>query len=181
MGHRRVIVLTVIALLAGLSGYYISGRLFGQTGQLASTPSESVIGAPRPDYQLGDSNGEFVSANEFDGQVVLVNFWATWCKPCREEMPMLSSLQHDYMGRGLQIVGIALDDVQSAREFALEIGVQYPILVGSTDVMVTVHQYGNRTGTLPYSVLIDRQGIIRWSHLGVLERDMLVEKIAEFL
>ncbi len=193
MGRRQVIILLVIAFIAGTAGYYLSQRLFGQvpnqssaqpsyqSGQMGSGTTDSIIGTHRADYRHGDSDGNVVTADEFDGQIVLVNFWATWCKPCREEMPMLSGLQLEYATRGLQIVGIALDDVERARQFALEAGVEYPILVGSTDVMVTIHNYGNRSGTLPYSVLIDRQGTVRWSHLGPLERATLMEKIAEIL
>jgi len=122
-----------------------------------------------------------VSASDFDGSVVLVNFWATWCKPCREEMPMLVELHAEFGDADLQVVGIALDDVQQARDFAAELGVNYPILVGSTDVMAVVRLYGNLSGVLPYSVLIDRAGTIRWAHLGVLEKTDLAGRIRELL
>jgi peroxiredoxin len=78
-------------------------------------------------------------------------------------------------------VGIALDDVEQARDFAAELGIDYPILVGSTDVMTAVTQYGNRSGILPYSVLLDRQGIIRWIYLGELKENELREQISRLL
>jgi thiol-disulfide isomerase/thioredoxin len=114
------------------------------------------------------------SASDFDGRVVLINFWATWCVPCRAEMPMLSDLHQDYQGQGLQVVGIAMDDVQQARDFVMELGIAYPVLVGMADVMATGRVYGNRSGLLPYSVLVDRSGVVRWTHLGELsEADLL--------
>ena len=130
---------------------------------------------------LGSSSGEQVSASSFDGSVTLINFWATWCKPCREEMPMLLGLYKSYAPAGLQVVGVAIDDVQQARDFAAELGVDYTILVGSTDVMVMAQSYGNLSGVLPYSVLIDRAGIVRWTHLGGLKEKELTRRIEELL
>jgi thiol-disulfide isomerase/thioredoxin len=189
MQARHVILLLSIALLASMGGALAYRLVFLQQplpGQqvLASEPveaQEGVIGTPRPDYTLGSGSGERISAADFDGQVILVNFWATWCKPCREEMPMLVGLHHAYRGKSFQVIGIALDDVQQAREFAAELGVDYPILVGSTDVMAVVRLYGNLSGVLPYSVLVDREGIIRWTHLGELKDEELHKQIDALL
>jgi peroxiredoxin len=188
MGRKPIIILFAVALVAGSAGYQLSGRLFSETSDITAGPPQGVstsvapvVGEHRPDYRLGSSTGQFVSAGDFDGQVVLVNFWATWCKPCREEMPMLSSLQEEFAERGLTVVGIALDDVEQARQYAASLAIEYPILVGSGDVMVTLRKYGNLAGTLPYSVLIDRQGIVRWAFLGPLERQSLQEQINPLL
>jgi len=182
---RHVILLLSIALLASIGGALAYRLTFLQKpvqGQqaLAGEPAEGeqgVVGARRPDYTLGSGSGERVSARDFDGQVVLVNFWATWCKPCREEMPMLVDLNDSLRERPFRVVGIALDDVQQARDFADGLGVDYPILVGSTDVMAVIRLYGNLSGVLPYSVLVDRDGVIRWTHLGALEKGELQRQI----
>jgi peroxiredoxin len=142
---------------------------------------QSLLGQRRPDYTLGSVDGSRVSASDFDGKVVLVNFWATWCAPCREEMPMLMALRESRRAEGLEVVGIAMDDVQQARDFVDELGIEYPNLVGSTDVMATMRLYGNASGTLPYSVLIDRAGFVRWSLLGVLEQPSLEREIGALL
>lgn len=178
---RRVAILFLLAGLLGGGG----GWMFRQTfladaelapGPLPASPAE-LLGQPRPDFTLGGIGGEWVSAADFDGQILLVNFWATWCVPCRAEMPMLDQLHRQFSGLGLTVLGIAMDDVQQARDFALELGISYPVLVGMADVMATGRVYGNRAGLLPYSVLIDRDGIVRWSHLGELSRDALEEQI----
>ena len=184
-----MILLLSIALLASMGGALAYRLVFLQQPfpaqhARASEPLETnkgVLGSHRPDYTLGSSSGERISAADFDGQVVLVNFWATWCKPCREEMPMLVGLHHAYQDKPFQVLGIALDDVQQAREFAAELGVDYPILVGSTDVMGVVRLYGNLSGVLPYSVLVDREGIIRWTHLGELKDEELRRQIDALL
>jgi thiol-disulfide isomerase/thioredoxin len=116
--------------------------------------------------------------DRFDGQVLLVNFWATWCAPCVEEMPMLSQFQRDYAGQGVVVVGIALDDPRRAQEFARELEVDYPLLFGLADAMVVGRSYGNRTGMLPYSVLVDAAGVIRWARLGILDRGELEAQLS---
>jgi peroxiredoxin len=96
-------------------------------------------------------------------------------------MPMLSELHGEYAGQGLRVLGIALDDVQPARDFVTELGIAYPVLVGMADVMATSRAYGNRAGLLPYSVLIDRDGVVRWSRLGELTRTELLEQAGPLL
>jgi thiol-disulfide isomerase/thioredoxin len=118
-----------------------------------------------------------VSAADFDGRVLLLNFWATWCAPCVREMPMLDEIQQAYADRGLSVVGVALDDVARARSFADELGIGYTILLGAGDALATGLAYGNRAGLLPYSVLVDRDGVVRWTQLGELKRPDLVEQI----
>lgn len=181
-------ILLLLVAATAMAGGYFSYRAFtavepprAESPPPAKPHSRTLVGERRPDYTLGSADGSRVSASDFDGRVVLVNFWATWCTPCREEMPMLMELREELGGRGLEVVGIALDDVQQAREFATELGVEYPILVGSTDVMATMNLYGNISGTLPYSVLLDRSGVVRWTKLGVLDRSSLEREIEALL
>jgi len=186
MNFPQRLLLIAIAMLAGLAGavFYRASSIPQSSPvpvQNAGDLHGELLGSLRPDYTLGSSTGARVSAAEFDGQVVLVNFWATWCQPCREEMPMLADLHQELQPEGFQVVGIALDDVAQAREFAAELGIDYPILVGSTDVMTVTQLYGNSSGVLPYSVLLDREGIIRWTYLGELKEDVLRKEIAGYL
>jgi len=184
---KTKILLLVVAGLAGAGG----GWLFTETllkddpvqiplPDAAPTASE-LIGQVRPDFTLGSTTGEILNASDFDGDVLLINFWATWCAPCREEMPMLSELHKSRAGQGFKVLGIALDDVQQARDFVEELGITYPNMVGGADVMATGVLYGNRAGLLPYSVLVDRQGLIRWTNLGELEADDLDTRIDALL
>jgi thiol-disulfide isomerase/thioredoxin len=109
----------------------------------------------------------------------LLNFWATWCAPCVEEMPMLSRLQRDYSGRGLRVVGITVDDPVRARAFAQDLGLDYPLLFGTGEAMLVGRRYGNASGMLPFSVLIDAAGVVRWTHLGAIRREQLETQLAE--
>ncbi len=178
---QRLLLISV-AVLAGVGGS-LAYRLWSQPEPTIAPQQQAadLIGTLRPDYTLGSSDGNRVSAAEFDGQVVLVNFWATWCQPCREEMPMLAELHQEFKPEGFTVVGIALDDVAQAREFAAELGIDYPILVGSTDVMTVAQLYGNLSGVLPYSVLLDRAGLVRWTYLGELKAGALRKEVTSLL
>ena len=187
--RKNFIIMAVVAFMAASGGYFLAKYLSPPpevtlpgpgTAVAAAIPSlsaDDLLGQRRPDFTLSDSHGVAVSASDFQGDVLLVNFWATWCTPCVEEMPMLSRLQQDYAGQGVNIVGIALDDAARASQFASDMAISYPVLVGQADVVVTGRRYGNNTGLLPFSVLIDANGIIRWTHLGPLTEEDLQHQI----
>lgn len=178
----RLLLLAAATVLGVSGGALYSWHL--QSGEAPAPVNVAVtelVGQPRPPFTLGDTEGQRISADGFDGDVLLINFWATWCTPCREEMPMLVEIQGRYGEQGLSVVGIALDDVQQARDFAAELGVTYTVLVGGADVMAVGAVYGNRSGMLPYTVLVDRRGIVRWTHLGILEQEQIVEQVKALL
>jgi thiol-disulfide isomerase/thioredoxin len=174
-----------IAVAAMLAGFYLSARHFSEPVVApAASPAASgdvLLGSFRPDFELGSNSGGLVSSADFSGKTVLLNFWATWCEPCRKEMPMLMDLQREYGSNGLQVVGIALDDVQSVKNFVDTFGISYPVLVGMEDVFETSAAYGNEEGVLPYSVLIDKSGIIRWQYAGIIRRNQIAGLLSDLL
>jgi len=132
------------------------------------TATAAGIGDPRPAFRHAAIDGRIVEAEDFDGRWLLLNFWATWCAPCVREMPALQSVDEHFAD--LAVVGIAVDDPGAVQPFVDRLGVTYPILVGTSDVRETRNRYGNPEGLLPYTVLVDHRGTIRWRHLGELER-----------
>jgi len=131
-----------------------------------------MIGQPAPAFTLPDLDGTRRSLAEFEGKgVVLVNFWATWCPPCLREVPTLVHLDRQFRARGLHIVGVALDDADRVREFATEQGIDYTLLTGSRAAFEIARRFGDRRGTLPYSVVIGPGGRIRATHMGALTPD----------
>ena len=185
-------MMIVVTLVAVSAGYFLGrainpanesvevGPGFPAAGSSVAINADDLVGQKRPDFTLNDTGGDVVSASDFDGHLWLVNFWATWCKPCVEEMPMLSRLQQDFADKGVKVIGIALDDSVRASEFAAAMAIDYPILVGKADVVLTGRRFGNSTGALPFSVLVDADGIIRWTRLGALKRDELEEQLIKF-
>lgn len=178
----RKLGLTFIALAALLAGFLLSAHYYAEPPPASLlSPSGNLIGSLRPDFSLGSDTGELVSSTAFTGKTLLINFWATWCEPCRREMPMLMDLQSEYGADGLQIIGIALDEVQSVRDFVQRYGITYTVLVGAADAMATSAAYGNVEGVLPYSVLVDKEGIIRWQYTGEVPSEDVSKLLSELL
>lgn len=177
---KNLVLMFAVAVLAAAGGYFVAMKfspgLAGQADDL-SLQARDLVGQKRPDFSHVDATGKAVKAADFDGEVLLLNFWASWCAPCVEEMPMLSRVHQAWSGKGLRVLGIALDDPVRAADFAAGMALSYPILVGGADVVVTGRRYGNHTGMLPFSVLIDRKGVIRWTQLGQLEGKELEQEI----
>jgi thiol-disulfide isomerase/thioredoxin len=102
---------------------------------------------------LPDLDGKEQALGQWKGKVLIVNFWATWCVPCREEMPEFVKLQKEFGDRGVQFVGIAVDDPAKVRQFAAELGLNYPALIGGYGAIELSKSLGNRVGALPYTLV----------------------------
>ena len=108
--------------------------------------------------RLADLKGGAQTLGQWQGQVLVVNFWATWCAPCREEIPGFVRMQERYGPRGLQFVGIAIDQPDKVAEFSREFHINYPLLMGELETIELMRQAGNRAGVLPYTLVIARDG-----------------------
>lgn len=105
--------------------------------------------------------------------MLVVNFWATWCTPCREEIPVFVRMQERYGAQGLQFVGIAIDQPDKVAEFAREFRINYPVLLGGLETMELLRLSGYRSGVLPFTLVIDRSGNIARQELGGLREARL--------
>lgn len=172
--------LLVIAFIAAIGGYAIYS-LLQNTDPKDKTLLEgsSLIGTERAIFALPDLEGKRRNIREWDGKVMLLNFWATWCPPCLSEMPGFIELREKYASQGFEIVGIAIDKVEAVRDFAARLGVNYPVLLDK-DNAVAQH-YGNSFGVLPYSVLIDRDGTVRFLLAGELHKEDLEKELQKLL
>ena len=137
------------------------------TALFAATPSAAEM----VDFMLPDVQGKPVSLSVFRGKWVIVNFWATWCPPCLEEIPGFIELQKAYGDQGLQVIGVAGDDEHAVREFARKMGFNYPVLPGDTEAAELAARYGNTMGVLPYSVIINRDREISHVIQGELSKN----------
>ncbi|MBA3581048.1 MAG: TlpA family protein disulfide reductase [Gammaproteobacteria bacterium] len=143
--------------------------------------AKALLGTRRPDFALPDLENKIHHINEFNNKVVLVNFWATWCGPCRKEIPALIKLKKERAQQPFEIVSVALDRADLTREMVKEYGINYPVLYGGADADAVSISYGNNQGLLPYSVLINAQGNIVYTHAGVLSAELLTSLFQVFL
>ena len=135
----------------------------------------------RPAFVLPDLQDNPQSVTQWDGKVLVINFWATWCPPCVREIPMFVELQQEYGDQGLQIVGVALDRLDEIRTFGERLGINYPVLYGVQPAMEVGMAYGNDAGTLPYTVVVDRDGHVRHAFRTEVHRDELEPILRELL
>lgn len=172
MMDRRTILILVLACLAAAGGWWLQNRWANQLPSQPPAPAgvkSLAVGDPVGAYTLPDLHGQTTALARWHGKVLLLNFWATWCAPCRHEMPMLAQMQREHAAAGLQVVGIAMDQPQSAAAFLKQVPVGYPILIGIDADPVPTTTFGDTRGLLPYSVLVGRDGRILETRLGVLD------------
>ena len=115
------------------------------------------------DFSLENMKGETISIDEFRGRKTLINFWATWCRPCRKEMPMLNGVFLSQDPTDFSVVGIAIDKPEKVIQFVAELGIDFPIMVGQSEAYDVMKDLGNEALTLPYTILIDEEGQVVWS------------------
>ena len=123
--------------------------------------------------ELPDEKGVPLRMDQWRGRVLVVNFWATWCVPCREEMPQFVKAQAAEGGRGLQFVGIAVDQPDKVAQFTREFGLNYPTMVGGMGAIELSRDLGNRLMALPFTLIVDRAGRVAHTQLGPLSPDKL--------
>ncbi len=156
-------LLFLIAVMVGLAGC-------NQTPASPAAPREKVIqageiGSRLPDFSLKDLHGHELSSGDLRGKVVLIDFWATWCQPCKKEMPGYQQLVDKYGSSGFVVIGFKFDvmrDTEDPIQFARKMGVKYPLAVASDDIK---QKFGGVLG-LPTTMLYDRQGILRKKEIG---------------
>ncbi len=179
MKARTIVLFAVVAVLSAAAGvsYQLWSR--GSGAGPAMVPNavvERVLSA-----RVADVKGGTQSLEQWRGQVLVVNYWATWCAPCREEIPGFVRLQERYGSRGLQFVGIAIDQPDKVAEFASEFRINYPLLLGGLETIELLRQAGNRAGVLPYTLVIDRKGNLVSREQGGLKEARLERIIQPLL
>jgi len=167
----QITLFVLVALLAGVTGYLLSAP--DRPGEADAT---SILAATLPD--LSDTPQ---TIGNWKGKVLVINFWATWCSPCLKEIPHFVRMQRRLGGRGLQFVGIAIDDRDKVQAFVRKHEINYPIMFGQLDAIELSKLAGNKRGGLPYTLVLDRSGEVVSQHYGGLDEEALEPIIAKLL
>jgi peroxiredoxin len=180
--NRQRNVLVIIVVIAAVAAMLIGGEVLVRKGERAGVITSAggpKPGAEAPDFTLQTLDGRTVRLSDYRGKAVLLNFWATWCQPCKLEMPWFVELEKQYGPQGLQVLGIAMDDSgkDSIAKFAKDMGVNYPVLLGKESVG---NEYGG-VEYLPTSFYINRQGKVMERVFGLRSRSDIEDWVKEAL
>lgn len=184
MDRRQFVVGAVASVIALASGVYIGiavqgGDRLRDPSMLERLPSRDAV-ATFFTAHLNDLNGKMVPLSEWKGKTLVINFWATGCPPCREEMPALSRLQTKYSRNGVQFVGIALNSTDNVVDYSKQHPVSYPLLVADSLGEELSQRLGNSLLRLPYTLVLDAEGATRMTKMGAIseqELDALLQNI----
>ena len=163
--NKRIFIFVAIATLSAAFGAYLS--LKKQDSAKFSSPAVALL----MNANLPDAAGQTHSLSEWRGKVLLVNFWATWCPPCIEEMPLLDAFYQQNSANGWQVVGLAIDQPSRVRQFLSQHPVAYPVGQAGLNGTSLGTQLGNDQGGLPFTVVFDPQGGLKARKLGKLSED----------
>ena len=173
MNRRLAIALLVAAALAGGILVKLQMERPDSTGSPAidAANATSLSGDVRVSFELPDVAGNLRNSAEWDGQPMLINFWATWCAPCRREIPLLQRIQREKAADGFQVIGIAVDFRDKVLAYADEMNIEYPLLIGEQDALDAAAAFGLDVVGFPFTVFTDRQGRVVVAHVGELTAD----------
>jgi len=167
---------TLLILLASIIA--ISAGVFVRS--LSETTHQAVI-IPALEFSLPDVANKQRSLSEWQGKIRIINFWATWCPPCLEEIPEFIKLQTEYGDKNVQFIGVAIEDKQAVQQYLKNNPSNYPMLIGEEQAIKLSQQLGNIVNAVPFSLILNQQGQIIHRHPGELSREKIIEIIAPLL
>ncbi|WP_027213199.1 TlpA family protein disulfide reductase [Burkholderia sp. WSM2232] len=189
MNTRRILIGAVVAVIAAASGVLANHWLGRGGGGAASQDGVTELAHAAPSSNKEDPvaqlwstaltspDGKPQTLTALKGRPIVVNFWASWCGPCVEEMPALSQLQHEYAGKGIQFVGLGVDSEKNVQDFLQKVKVAYPVYVTGFGGAELARAFGDTAGGLPFTVIIDAKGAIRSTKLGQIDPKAMKEML----
>ena len=176
VSFMRLLTAFAVAVLAGC---LFTGCSSAPTTVKAASVKPASQRRDAPDFTLKDADGKTVHLSEYRGKVVLLDFWATWCDPCRLEIPWFIDMQRKNKARGFEVLGVSMDDEgwEVVKPFMKSVGMNYRVVIGNDE---TTQMYGG-VDSLPSTFLIDRQGKIAAIHIGLASRKVFEDGVEELL
>ena len=149
--------------------------------EVRTVEGKDLLGKTHQDFSLPNLDGTRQSLSDWKGKTIVLNFWATWCAPCKKEIPMFNKLQKEYAEDDVQFIGVAVDNIKTIRIFIDKVPIDYPVLYGVEDATKITQTYGNKLGVLPYTVFIDKRGRIQTIVSGALSQSYTRQTIEKLL
>jgi thiol-disulfide isomerase/thioredoxin len=167
--------LAAIALVSMLVGALMYNLL--QSDSPTTRPVSAAVPIELHSIPLFDLSGRESTIGDWEGNILIVNFWAPWCAPCRREVPSLIKIHQEYAQQGVRVLGIALDSEPQVRRFAADYQINYPLFLGGNRTAMYNAVFGNPSGSLPFTALLDRNQRIVFKHNGELSSAQLREQL----
>ena len=178
------IILVAVATVCAIAGYLFYMNQQQAVPEPAVSPADSIVATVDPagpvqvEFELGDLEGEVRNFDEWAGSHRIVNFWATWCAPCRREIPLLKAFQDTHGADGFQVIGIAVEFPEPVVAYAEEAEFNYPILVGEQDAMAVAESSGISFVGLPFTMVVAKDGRLIGAHMGEIHQQDLDSIVA---
>lgn len=169
---KKIMLILIVAAVALAVGIVVRSFL---------TPLFSNSPSPLPEFSFPDLSGKEHNISEWKGKIMVINFWATWCPSCKEEIPDFIALQKDYADKGLQIIGLSIEEPEPVGEYLDNVKINYPVLIAGDQGMLLSRQLGNFLEGIPFTLIVDRQGQIVETKTGQFSKERLEEIIMRLL
>lgn len=169
---KNAVLFGGVAILFAVFGIFFANQ------RLSPVPAQSSAVSSLLSQSLKDANGQEQQLGQWKERALIVNFWATWCAPCVDEMPELSALQQEISSQNIQILGIGIDSASNIADFAKKYRISYPLYVGGINGSELSRALGNQGGGLPFTVIIGRDGQVKKTYLGRLKMDELRKSLS---
>ncbi|MBX9848836.1 MAG: TlpA family protein disulfide reductase [Rhodocyclaceae bacterium] len=168
MKQRWFLIIAVATGAAALGFYVGKPKIESPSPATQATPEAQDAAQKLANLSIFTAQGQPVSLRQWQGKVLVVNFWATWCPPCREEMPEFSRVHEQLNAKGVQFVGIGIDTPDNIINFEKAHPVSYPLLMGTYETLKLTAELGNTSSALPFTVILDREGKVAHTKMGKL-------------
>lgn len=168
---KKIILLIIVAMIS------LGAGVTARSGwPLLEKPAQ-----PLPAFNLSDLSGKQHSISEWRGKILIINFWATWCPPCKKEIPEFVALQKQYGDQGLQFIGVAIDDKKSVGDFLSSTPINFPVLIAEDEGIALAHKLGDISGTVPFTIVVNAEDQIIHQHPGNFSKEQILEIVAPLL
>lgn len=170
--NKNTLLILFAAAIALAAGLFV---------QRLSVTKQAESNVPALAFSLPDLTGKQRNIKEWHGKILIINFWATWCPPCLKEIPEFIKLQNTYADKGLQFIGVAIDDKQAVTEYLKTISINYPMLISGDEGIALSQQLGNVVNAVPFTLIVNQQGQIIHRQPGELSNEKIIKIITPLI